>query len=199
MSMCNSLQPSDRGPSFSREPSSCGEEADLWKDLSFRPLLPRMRSLLDALDQEEAPSPASFPVSSLEIRATAPLLDTLGNNVFLLQESFTDKLYDALRQWDIDTSAKLTLRLDDEAGLYLEGEHPEKERISAMLTSLPEYSEMFAEIAVQSAALRDLKNLWIITMYTQARDSYAALAGSNLHSHYQITLKGEMNHFYFTK
>lgn len=199
MNIGDCLHLSDGAPPFSREPSPCGEDGGLWEDLAFILLLPRMRSILDALNQGDAPRSAPFPDSSSGARYTAPLLDILGNNVILLQESFTNRLYAALRHWDIDTSAKLTLRLDDEAGLCLEGEHPEKERISTMLAAVPEYSEIFAEIAIQSAALRELRNLRTMTLYDRARDSYAALVAATPHSHYQMSLKGEMNHFYFTR
>lgn len=189
MSIGDFLHPSDGSPPFSSEPPACTE--DTREELTLAPLLPRLRAALDDLNKTEAPLPG--------LRASTTLLDRLGNNVLLLQEAFADRLYESLRQWEIDASAKLTLRLDGEARLCLEGEHQDQERVRAMLASVPEYSEMFAEIAVQSAALRDLRNLWAMTMYDRVQDNYAALAATALNSYYQLSLKGEMNHFYFTR
>ena len=199
MSIGDILHPSGESPPFSSEQPLSLEENRPRDEWSFALLLPRMRSVLDELDKTDVRPPAAFAAAPAGARSATPLLDLLGNNVLQLQEAFTDSLYESLRQWGVDASAKLTLRLNDEARLCLEGDHPEKERITEMLAALPEYSEMFAEIAVQSAALRDLKNLWTMTMYDRARDSYAALAAMALNSHYQISVKGEMNHFYFTK
>ena len=189
MSIGDFLHPSDGSPPFSSEAPACTEDAR--EELTLAPLLPRIRAVLDDLNKTDAPLPG--------LRASTTLLDRLGNNVLLLQESFTERLYESLRQWGIDASSKLTLRLDAEARLCLEGDHPERERVRDMLAAFPEYSEMFAEIAVQSAALRDLRNLWAMTMYDRVQDNYAALAAASLNSYYQISLKGEMNHFYFAR
>lgn len=197
MSIGEILHPPNESPPYSKDVQGGGEKTDLQEKYSFTPLLPKLRSALDELGKSDTGTVS--PVNYSGARPSAPLLDRLGNNVLQLQESFTERLYDTMQEWGIDVSAKLTLRLDDEASLCVEGEHPENDRIKEMLLRFPEYSDMFAEIAVQSAMLRDLKNLWIMTMYDKVRDSYAALAASNLRSHYQISLKGEMNHFYFTK
>ena len=94
---------------------------------------------------------------------------------------------------------ELTLRLDEQAILTVAGEHPDCEVISALLSRHPEFSAAFTEIAAQSAALRDLRSLRTMVLYASSAHSYSVLASGPGETVYQVSLKGDMNHFYFTR
>lgn len=127
------------------------------------------------------------------------MLDELANTITLLQDDFVDALYEKLRAIGANTSSKLTLRLNDAAQLIVAGEHPDAAAINRLLENERDLIEIFTEIATQSAALRDLRNLHILTLYERSEDAYKALAARPGESFYQLSLKGEMNHFYFTR
>ena len=107
--------------------------------------------------------------------------------------------YAKLQGLGVDTSSKLTLRLNDEIRLVVAGEHPDEQIINDLLSSDSALAAAFVEIAAQSAALRDLRALRALTLYDRASDAYAALARGPGECIYQLSLKGEMNHFYFTR
>ena len=126
------------------------------------------------------------------------VLETLSSNIRELQEAFAQALYSELSQRDVNFSIKLSLRLDKNAKLALVGEHPDSGAIVAMLQEKPDFSDTFVEIAAQSAAMRDLRNLSTLISASGAENSYRALAALPGENTYQVSLKGEMNHFYFT-
>ncbi len=126
------------------------------------------------------------------------VLDALGNNVNKLQDGFIETLYTSLSSRDIDLSQKLTLRLDGEGLLSVAGDHPQKEAVDELLREQPALSAAFDEIASQSELLRDIRNISKVVSRKSGVDQYAALgnAGSAV---YQMSLKGDMSHFYFSR
>ncbi|MDL2317246.1 hypothetical protein LJC59_09305 [Desulfovibrio sp. OttesenSCG-928-A18] len=169
-------------------PNDCAEDA--W--LSPLRLL-RERASFSSL------APAIQDLCERANRAEARLADSLSANVARLQEAFIESLYEALSALDVDTGTKLTLRLNNRAVLVLSGEHPDKERIGELLARNPEFGEAFAEIAAQSAALRDLRNLCSLARHVESEAACTALSALPGENMYQVSLKGEMNHFYFTR
>lgn len=131
--------------------------------------------------------------------AGANLLARLADSITQLQDDLITTLYSDLAALRVDTQPKLTLRLTDEARLILASEHPQGEQISALLASRPEYAAVFTEIAVRSAVLRNMRSLYLLSLYAESADCYAALASDRRGSVYQLSLMGEMNHFYFTQ
>ncbi len=127
------------------------------------------------------------------------MLEKLSANITLLQDSFMEALYEKLESLGADISAKLTVRLDDAARLAVSGQHPDAAQINRLLDTDPELSAAFVEIATQSAALRDLRSLHALTRCEEAAQAYSALAVGPGECVYQLSLKGEMNHFYFTR
>ena len=149
---------------------------------AFSSILPRLQAALEHMEQ---PGPS--------------MLDTLADNISRLQDSFMEDLYEGLKKMNADTSAKLTLRLDDQARLTVSGEHPDCRTVSDLLSGNPEFSAAFAEIAAQSAALRDLHSLRTMVLYASSPHSYSVLASGPGEMVYQLSLKGDMSHFYFTR
>ena len=142
--------------------------------LAFAPIASRLLEALALADSQNAIS------------------ESLAANITRLQDHFVEKLYLLLQQHHIDLSTKITLRLYSSAPLVALGEHPEKDRINACLACNPELGSIFGEIASQSAALQHLDSLYQLTSQS--------LQGQNLPDvvkPYQVSLKGEMNHFYF--
>jgi hypothetical protein len=128
------------------------------------------------------------------------LLEHLEDNIAELQENFAELLHEQLLRREVDLSEKITLRLDNNARLVLVGEHPDSASILGLLGSHEEFSLAFAEIAAQSAALRDLRSLTALLLGTDSAGSmYASLNSLPGENTYQVSLKGEMNHFYFTR
>ena len=149
---------------------------------AFSSVLPRLQAALEQMDQPGA-----------------AMLDVLTDNITRLQDGFLESLYNGLREMNADLSAKLTLRLDEQARLTVAGEHPECEAVGALLSRRPEFSAAFTEIAAQSAALRDLRSLRTMVLYASSAHSYSVLASGPGETVYQVSLKGDMNHFYFTR
>ena len=149
---------------------------------AFSSVLPRLQAALEQMDQPGA-----------------AMLDVLTDNITRLQDSFMENLYGGLKDMNADLSAKLTLRLDEQARLAVAGEHPDREAISVLLSRHPEFSAAFTEIAAQSAALRDLRSLHTMVLYASPAHSYSVLASGPGETVYQVSLKGDMNHFYFTR
>lgn len=127
----------------------------------------------------------------------ASVVDTLAGNVDKLQDGFVDTLYSTLSASGVDLSGKITLRLDADSSLAVTGDHPNKENINALLNKTPELSTAFAEIASQSAALRDIRSLSSMVRHSTGVDCYAAMTENTSDSVYQLSLKGDMSHFYF--
>lgn len=151
-------------------------------------VLPALRSAMEHLDQ--------LTVKDLE---GAGIIEYLSNNITALQEDFLQALYEGLEQAGVETSSKLTLHLSEESRLTVYGEHPDAKRIQKILEERTDFSTLFTEIAVQSAALRDLRSLRTLTLYATSEDGYSVLLQQRGESRYQISLKGEMNHFYFAR
>ena len=126
------------------------------------------------------------------------LLTALSCNVEALQEGFIEALYSVFVEEKIDLSEKITLRLH--AGtLVVSDEHVHKEQMNAVLASNPDLSAAFREIASQSEILRDIGNITKV-MNRQAKETLPiSTCDKSIYSVYQMSLKGEMSHFYFAK
>lgn len=125
------------------------------------------------------------------------VINTLSDNISALQDCFVDNFYQATQSVTVDLSQKVTLRLDASHRLFVAGDHPDKTLLNALLQQEPELSVIFAEIASQSAALRTIHNL-----YTMLRSAAPVSTLDNrvlppAETSYQVSIKGEMNHFYF--
>ena len=149
----------------------------------FSTLAPRIRAALDEISGSEN-----------------NVLDTLVGNVQKLQDGFIETLYTTLSKENVDLSQKMTLKLGADSILTVAGEHPEKERVNQILTENPTLSTAFGEIASQSEVLRDIANISkVVTRHTGV-DAYAAASrGKPSSTIYQMSLKGDMSHFYFLR
>ena len=136
-------------------------------------------------------------LAQMDVSGEENVVERLSDNVSRLQDGFVDALYATLSGRGVDLSSKMTLKLDNDAQLRVAGEHPEKDRIDAALAEAPELSAAFSEISSQSSALRDIRSLHSTVLQGAGLTRYAALAGSG--DGYQISLKGDMNHFYFSR
>jgi len=149
----------------------------------FSTLAPRIRAALDEISGSEN-----------------NVLDTLSGNVQKLQDGFIETLYTTLTRENVDLSQKMTLKLGSDSILTVAGEHPEKERVNLVLAENPALSTAFSEIASQSEVLRDIANISkVVTRHTGV-DAYAiATNGKPSSAVYQMSLKGDMSHFYFLR
>ena len=127
------------------------------------------------------------------------VMEALADNVSRLQDGFIDGLYNALSARGIDLSSKLTLRMGSDDMLAVAGDHPEKEQVEAVLREQPALSTAFGEIASQSEVLRDIKNISKVVTRRGGLESYARQGQDPNSNIYQMSLKGEMSHFYFSQ
>lgn len=127
------------------------------------------------------------------------VLGTLTENIDKLQEGFIDTLYTALSSENIDLNEKMTLRLDATNALVVAGEHSQKDRVNGLLSGNPALSTAFGEIASQSEVLRDIANLNKVMTRQTGVAAYAADGASPSSAVYQMSLKGDMSHFYFSR
>lgn len=126
-------------------------------------------------------------------------LDALKERAGTLQEGFLDRLYTQLDSSGINLEEKVTLRLNDEGRLITSGEHPQKEQLNAMLDQSPELANMFRDIASHSELIRDIGNIRKTVSARSQMQQYEATAQNNPVSVYQLSLKGGMSHFFFSK
>ena len=146
-------------------------------------LAPRIRAVLDEMAASEN-----------------NVLNTLSGNIDKLQDGFIETLYTTLSKENVDLSQKMTLRLGAHNTLIVAGEHPEKDRMNSILAENPALSTAFSEIASQSEVLRDIANISKVVTRQTGMDAYAAAAdGKSSSTVYQMSLKGEMSHFYFSR
>ena len=154
-------------------PEQSGKEKDELREIlqsaGFAAVAPRLQRLMEDLVEAEANVPA-----------------IMSRNVTHLQDVFVNSLYDALAVHDIDLSHKIILRLNEQGTLYCANDHPEAELLNALSAANLGLSAVFMEIAVQSAALRDIYNLHRLLS--------SGIAGG---AAYQLSLQGEMSHFHF--
>ena len=159
------LPPAGGQPGRSRE----NDLTEIIRSAGFAAVAPQLRRLLESLAEAGDNVPAA-----------------MSRNVTHLQEVFVDALYEILADNDIDLTKKIMLRLNDRGVLHCAGTHPDAERLNAISAENPVLSAVFTEIAVQSAALRDIYSL------------HCLLRGGRENSvAYQLSLQGEMSHFHF--
>lgn len=149
---------------------------------SLSSLLPRLKNLIEAIDQPND-----------------NVLEGISGNIMRLQDAFVDTLYSAASSSGIDFSQKVTLRLNEKERLVVLGEHPEKDRINELLDEKPELSSAFKEISTQSELLKDVSNIGKIIGSQSGMASYQNSFNRHVSASYQLSLKGEMSHFYFAK
>lgn len=169
---------------------SISSSAHIPQESSFRSVMPGVKALLEMDNAERL---------NRVLQSGDDIISLLTNNIFTLQDGFLETLYACLEEAGIDLEHKLTLRLDTAARLAPNGEHPDKDRVQAMLDRHPELAAAFVEIAAQSAALGHLRSLRTLSLYDNAADGYAAMVSGNGERTYQISMKGDMNHFYFCR
>ncbi|SBV93835.1 conserved hypothetical protein [uncultured delta proteobacterium] len=174
--------PDARGDAAGKAPGS-GTLQEMTDQAKLSSLAPRIQAVLSEIAGSEN-----------------NVLNTLSANVEKLQEGFIDTLYTTLSENGVDLTQKMTLRLDRNNSLTVAGEHPEKERMDAILSENPALSTAFGEIASQSEVLRDLTNInKVMTRHTGMEAYTASGADKSSYSVYQMSLKGDMSHFYFSR
>lgn len=129
----------------------------------------------------------------------ANALDALKERAGALQENFLDRLYARLDEGGVNLEEKLTLRLNDEGRLIAAGEHPQKERIDTMLAGSPDLTDTFRDIASHSELIRDIGNIRKTVSARSQMQQYEDAAQGNPVSVYQLSLKGGMSHFFFSR
>jgi hypothetical protein len=157
--------------------------AKLTDSASLSTLLPRLQDLLSVMNRRDG-----------------NVLQSVKDNISCLQDAFVESMSDILTTEKLDLSQKITLRLDKDQLLKIAGEHPYKEKIENILAERPGLSVAFREIASQSELLRDMNN---IGKLIGARNGISAYQNSSAaayeKSSYQVSIKGEMSHFYFSR
>lgn len=171
-------------PRNERPAPSVGRESlqDVTDQASLSELAPRIKAVLHEIAGSEN-----------------NVLHRLADNIGRLQDGFINTLYGVLSQENIDLNQKMTLRLNPDGVLSVAGEHAEKERVEKILAENSALSSAFGEIASQSEVLRDITNINSVMTRQTGVEAYAAGAGKTPFSVYQMSLKGDMSHFYFSR
>ena len=173
--------PDETGAGKTPENTPGRDLSKLTDSASLSSFLPRLQGILEVIEQPEN-----------------NVFQNLDGNISKLQDAFVDAVYEALSARSIDFSRKITLRLNDEQELAVAGEHPDKETVEQLLAGRPEFSAAFKEIASQSELLRNMRNIGKVIGARNGLEAYqTGLAGQN--AGYQVSLKGEMSHFYFSR
>ena len=121
------------------------------------------------------------------------VIEPLSIHVYTLQELFLGTLYNKLEEAGIATDTKITLYLTKKGTLAVQGEHPQKNAITAMLNANPTLASVFVELASNSELARDIINN--NRVFTARNDEEAGYGERS--SGYHLSLKGGMSHFFF--
>ncbi|MDL2209530.1 hypothetical protein LJC26_01850 [Desulfovibrio sp. OttesenSCG-928-O18] len=190
---------------YTNQPGAVGKPGDLYAPETREAtagIQSGRETLQEVTDQAKLSSVAPKIQAMLSEMAASEnnVIDTLSGNIDRLQDGFIETLYTALSEEGIDLSQKMTLRLDGSNALIVAGDHPEKERVDKILAGQPALSSAFGEIAAQSEVLRDITNINKVMTRQAGMDAYsAAEQGAASATVYQMSLKGEMSHFYFSR
>jgi hypothetical protein len=149
---------------------------------SLSTLSPKLQSVLQAIDNPDG-----------------NVLQAISNNISNLQDAFVDAVAGAFDDARINLTHKVTLRLDSQDTLTVAGEHPDKDKIEKLLEETPELATAFKEISSQSEVLRDVGNIGKVIGARTGISSYQDTLNLPHNNSYQISIKGEMSHFYFSK
>lgn len=168
-------------PLLSADDADTTSLARIMDTAAFSQIAPKLKAAFEYMDQPGA-----------------PFLGVLTDNIQQLQDAFVEALYAFFSRNAVNLSQKLTLHLNDEKALMVSGEHPEKDRLNILLAVSTELSAAFAELASQSSALKDLQSLQAMVMSSLPSDKPVKLTASHSDPAYRMSIKGEMNHFYFS-
>lgn len=170
---------SSRGASGT-ESASLGNIID---EARLSSLSPRLRSVLGQISEQGGST-----------------IEALENNVTSLQSGFISTLHAKLEESGIDLSEKLTLKLDAPSQLVVASSHPQADAVQKVLDDSPELSEAFGEIASQSEIIRDIGNIQRVLSTRGGVANYAREEARDTGpSSYQVSLKGAMSHFCFSR
>ncbi|MDR3176243.1 MAG: hypothetical protein LBU06_06910 [Desulfovibrio sp.] len=147
-------------------------------------ILGRLKKFLSHLDLGEA---EAFDV---EGAAGSRLILQLSDSLSKLQDDFLETLNDGLERCGADLSAKRTLRLEGAARLVSVGDDPQRREVESLLASDSRLASVFAEISARAFLLRALREL---------HNAVFRIAPEGGAGCYQLSLKGDMSHFYFAK
>jgi hypothetical protein len=156
-------------------------------------ILDRLKSALTALDRCGTPSSAD------EEEPGARVTAMLSESIVRMQDDFLGDLCTGLKERGVDFSSKFTLRLDEDARLEAIGDERAGAAAEEILASRPDLTALFTETAVRAALLRGLHDLRNAVRHACAEDIYAALNASAGAGFYQVSIKGDMSHFYFAR
>ena len=186
---------------YTNQPTSIGKNSDIFTPEKQEATQGR-ETLQEVTDQAKLSSlaPRIQSVLSQMAGADGDVMSTLSSNIDKLQEGFLETLYTTLTEGEVNLSEKLTLRLGNDTVLTVAGDHPEKEKVDVLLAENPALSEAFGEIASQSEVMRDIANInKVMTRQTGAEAYSMAEYEKTSNAVYQMSLKGDMSHFYFSR
>jgi hypothetical protein len=163
------------------------EQADLDSILSG---LKNSLALMDRCDPSASPD---------EEEPGARVTAMLTESVVRMQDDFLKELCEGLKERGVEPSSKLTLRLDEDAQLEAVGDDSVGEAAEEVLASRPDLTALFAETAVRAALLRGLHDMRSAVRHERAEDIYVALHAGAGAGVYQVSIKGDMSHFYFAR
>jgi hypothetical protein len=186
----NTIDEEQRAGNLKEEPRGKGSPAtpaltllsNITDQAALSALTPELRRVMQAIDN-----------------SGGKLLQTISANVATLQDAFLDAASCALEAANVDLSRKITLRLNRQDKLAVAGEHPDKETLESILAQSPELTAAFKEISSQSEVLRDIGNIGKVIGVKTGISSYQRNSALSQNTAYQISIKGEMSHFYFSE
>ena len=189
---------------YTSQPGAVGKPGNLCTPDQVQPVesLPARESLQEVTDQARLSTLAPR-IQAMLSEISGPegnVLGMLSGNVEKLQDGFIEALYTTLSSENFNLNEKMTLRLDSTNSLTVAGEHSQKDRVNQLLAANPTLSAAFGEIASQSEVLRDITNLnKVITRQTGVAAYNADGVAPPSSTVYQMSMKGDMSHFYFSR
>ena len=157
-----------------------GDQAMISRGISLAEINPRTRAALQKI-----------------VEQGGDVQKTLQGNIEILQEDFLSNLSTRIEAAGIPSGSKVTLRLSPDGSLAA-GDSPHKNAVEVILAEASELAESFREIAAQSALVRDIRSIRSVVTTHTGLAAYAEMEDNAPSSTYQVSVKGDMSHFYFS-
>ena len=123
------------------------------------------------------------------------LSTTLAASMEQLQDIFLRTLHQSFKFADIELDSRLILSLNHEGKIVFESTNALREELAELLASSAALPALLKILGVQSALLRTIGDLQIITKAIENTDNDKILECQQA---YRVCLKGSLSHFYNT-
>lgn len=139
--------------------------------------------------------PALYDTLNTLLSTAVPLRQDMEESLDQLKEAFLETLYDILAEGGIDLQERLVIGFCEGGLGVADRAHPHAGKVDKLLSRAPMLTAALRQIAADALMLRSLDALH--QAFSLCRIERDALYDALIES-YQVCIKGELSHFYYT-